>query len=375
MSKRIDPLQPTPFSTPPVQFQATSARPLTDVWADAQRAFQQARAISPLPTSGQQEYFYGISDRIIHLSFAGASLASLLTPALAHLATAPHPAPDLTVKLWDKGSTGVALPPLPATMQQPLSADEQWGSHAHSERFHAFLQPRYPLLTMLDRQAQEAIYWVDDADQLPLTEGGAPLLTLLHWWLGGQARQIVHGAAVGTDAGAVLLVGKSGSGKSTTALACLHAGLHYLGDDYCLVATTPQPTVYSLYSSGKVHFADLARFPRFQAAQSANRYTEADKALYFFAAPFADQIVPSLPLKAILVPTICGAGQSRLQAVSPATALLALAPSTIFQLVGEKQQTLQQLGQLVRQLPCYRLALGPELDAIPALIGDLLAKG
>lgn len=342
---------------------------LLDLWATVSDAFQQATQAA-LST---HTHFYAIDGSVVCLRFAGAALVAGLTAALAHLATAPHPTPALTINLWDSATTGVTLPPLPATMYQPLPLDQQWGSYAHSARFHTFFQPASQLFTMLDTHECEAFYWAQDAGQLPLAEGGAPLLTLLHWWLGQQGRQIVHGAAVGTATGGALLVGKSGSGKSTTALACLQAGLHYLGDDYCLVGVRPQPTVYSLYSSGKVHFADLARFPRFQLAQSSRRYADADKALYFFADPFAAQLVPSLPLKAILLPQISPDGKSAVTPVSPATALLAMGPSTIFQLIGEKSQTVHHLGQLVRQLPCYRLALGTDSAHIPALITELLA--
>ncbi len=344
---------------------------LNDLWLAINDAFQQAAQATRSPTL---DYFYRINESVVRLRFASPRLVEWLTPALAHLATTPRPSPALTVGLWDSTTTGVTLPPLPAAMQQPLPADELWGSYHHSDRFHTFFQPTYRLFTMLDTHGCEAFYWVHDGGQLPLSEGGAPLLTLLHWWLGQQGRQIVHGAAVGTAAGGALLVGKSGSGKSTTALACLQAGLHYLGDDYCLVGATPQPTVYSLYSSGKVHFADLERFPRFQLAQSSRRYVDAEKALYFFADSFAAQIVPSLPLKAILLPQISPDGKSAVTLVSPATALLAMGPSTVFQLIGEKSQIVHHLGQLVRQLPCYRLTLGPDLAAIPPLIADLLAK-
>lgn len=343
---------------------------LAELWTEVSQAFQQAKSAP----NQLLHYFYGISNYTICLRFASPVLAAQLTPALAHLATDPHPSPTLTLNLWDSAATGVALPLLPAAMQETAPAATYWGSYAHSERFHAFWQPSYQLFTMLDYHQNEGFYWVHDAQHLPLAEGGAPLLTLFHWWLGQQARQIVHGAAVGTADGGALLVGKSGAGKSTTALACLHAGLSYLGDDYCLVAAVPTPTVYALYSSGKVYFTDRARFPRFHAAQSRNSYANADKALYFFADHFGDQIRSSLPLKAVLLPRISAISQSKVSAISPATALLALGPSTVFQLVGEKRQTLQHLGQLVRQLPCYWLELGPDLAQTPALITDLLAK-
>jgi len=353
----------------PAPVHGAGNRTLPELWETVTAAFQQATQAVGQPLT----YFYCIGEEHLCLRFASAALAAQLTPALAHLAAPPHPAPALTIMLWDAATTGVPLPPLPATMQQPASSAELWGSYVHSERFQAFWQPHYQLLTMLDRQQNAGLYWVQDAQQVPLAEGSAPLLTLLHWWLGQHKKQIIHGAAVGTAAGGALLVGKSGSGKSTAALAALHAGLHYLSDDYCLVATAPTPTVYSLYSSGKVHFADRARFPRLQLAQSTNHYADADKLIYFFASIFPSQIRPSLPLKAILLPTIRAVSKSTAYPISPAAALLALGPSTVFQLTGQKEQIFQHLGELVRQLPCYRLELGPDIAQTPALITEVLA--
>lgn len=342
-----------------------------DFFQATQTAWKHAAAQNP-----PSVYRYCIAGLLVQVHIIGKTLEERLTPALSHLRTTPDAKPALTVKIWESLTTGYDLPPLPTLLDQPLATRSEWGCYVHSERFHSFFQQSSQLFTMLDHQCNEAICWMHDANQLPLADGGAPLLTLFHWWLGHRGYQIVHGAAVGEASGAVLLVGKSGSGKSTTALACLNAGMTYLGDDYCLVgpsrAAISRPTVHALYSSGKVHFADLERFPCLQPAQSNNRYVDADKALYFFAESFAAQIQPSLPLKAILLPQIKPDGKSSIRAISPATALLHMAPSTVFQLIGEKQQTLRHLGELVRQLPCYRLELGPELDQIPALIADVL---
>ena len=58
--------------------------------------------------------------------------------------------------------------------------------------------------------------------------------------------QLVHAAAVGSEAGAVLISGKGGLGKSTTALSCLGKGLTYVGDSHVVVQLDPFPRVHSL---------------------------------------------------------------------------------------------------------------------------------
>lgn len=332
-------------------------------------AFEQARQAA----CGPLERYYQIGNLPMQLRFANPALVALLTPALAHLAATRTATPGLTVCLWDSASSGVALPPLPAAWQQAYSRPHMWGIHAHTATFHAFLQPAHQVLSLFDKTRNLAIYWTQDAQQLPIYEGGAPLLLLLHWWLGQQQLQVVHGAAVGTVAGAVLLVGNSGAGKSTTALRCLNDEMLYLGDDYCLLAGEDPPRVHSLYSSGKVHLADLDRFPRLQAALNDAPYAYADKKLYFLHESFGGQIAQQLPLRAILLPKRTGERATRLQPASAADALLAVAPSTTFQLPGANTQTIHQLSQVLRRLPCYWLELGTDLAQIPKAITRLLA--
>jgi hypothetical protein len=342
--------------------------PIAQFFCALQQSWQQAVQSCPL-----QAFSYTIAGQGVQCHFAGKHLVERLTPALAHLrTTAPQPV-TLTLYGWDSAESGIALPPLPFSVGEEQAPTNSWGYFAHDNRFRLFFQPAQQTLYLLDQAQQVAFFWLGDARQLSLADGGAPLLTLWHWWASQHGCQVVHGAAIGTATGGALLIGKSGSGKSTTALAALDAGLCYVGDDYCLVRSGAQPLLYSLFSSGKVHVADLARFPRLQALRTSLAYTNADKALFFFAGHFARTVVPVLPLKMILLPVIRAETHSSLCEISPAQALLALAPSTLFQLVGEKAQIMPQLSQLVRQLPCFRLSLGADLSQIPALIADRLA--
>ena len=88
---------------------------------------------------------------------------------------------------------------------------------------------------------------------------------------------MVHAAAVGDESGGVLLVGRGGSGKSTTALSCLGTQVGYLADDYCLVEMVEGPRVHSLYTSGKANRGSIARLPRLRAAFAASTLWEESK--------------------------------------------------------------------------------------------------
>ncbi len=231
------------------------------------------------------------------------------------------------------------------------------------------------ILSLLHRSKDIALYWIRDASQVPYYETGAPMLTILNWWMSAHGRQIVHAGAVGNSEGAVLLVGRSGSGKSSTSLSCLLSGLLYVSDDYCMVSKDPEPFVHSVFSSGKVNAEDAGRFSSLITTLSNASRLGPEKALFFLNQEFARRIVSGLPLKAILIPRVAGRSETRLVEVSRSTSLMALAPSTIFQLAGAGHEVLNTVGELARALPGYVLELGTDRAAIPSVISRFLSEG
>lgn len=313
---------------------------------------------------------YTIGGYTVQFRFAGAALVPFLTPALAHLSAATQVTPHLTVYVWDSASTHTGMPPCPWELHEQNPRGEIAGYNTAEIR--TAYRTGSETLSLLDLRGNIALYWTYDARALPYYECGAPFLALLHWWMESHSRQLVHAGAVGTAEGGVLLVGKGGSGKSSTALSCLEAGLSYAGDDYCLIAVDPEPYVHSLYNSGKVHAADVPRFSLLSSALSNAKRLDSEKGLYFLYSCFPQRIACGFPLRAILLPQVANSQDARLLRVSPATSLRALAPSTIFQLPGAGQQTFSMLSRLVQRLPSYIFAVGSDRARIPAAILRIL---
>jgi hypothetical protein len=249
-----------------------------------------------------------------------------------------------------------------------------WGSG----RFRAWYHVASGILNMIDLAGGRALQWVRDPAQVPIHVTAAPLRLPLQAWLSRDGLHFAHAAAVGTGtgsgAGAVLLTGAGGSGKSTTSLACLHAGMHFISDDYCLFATEPSPRVHSVYCSAKVNQAMLGRLPRLVPAVQRRDDPPGEKKLLMLQREFAAQLVPSLPLRALLAPVLCDQQASTLEPVKALTAIRALAPSTMEQISGPDASTWKTITALARQLPCYRLRLGRDLDSAPAVIRRLLEE-
>jgi len=323
-------------------------------------------------TTGAIDRFYAIGGYTVELSFAGPSLIPSVTPAFEHLAAEPIENPALTVCLWDSASTGTEMPPPPWEEADYVARGEIRGYS--NEHIHTVFHPGSGVLGILDARQDLALFWIRDARQLPSYESAVPLRPILHRWMRGHGRQLVHGGAVGTRTGGVLLAGRGGSGKTTTALACASSELAYLGDDYCMVANDSIPFVYSLYSSAKLDGSGIRRFPHLTAAISNPDRLDTEKAVLFLSSFAPVVTADGLPAKAILLPQITERFETVLKKASRAACLAALAPSTIFQSAGADSRDFENLSRFVRQVPSYVLELGTDICSIAATVSGFLSE-
>lgn len=224
---------------------------------------------------------------------------------------------------------------------------------------------------MLDRERSEALYWTADWRRIPYWERSFPFRTLFHWWFQERNLQPVHAAAVGLPDGGVLIVGRSGSGKSTSALACLDSELLYAGDDYVLISHSP-PCVYSLYSTAKLNPDNLERLPQFGESIANPDQLDREKAMIFLHRSAPAKVSPGFPIRALLIPRVTGLRDTSLRCATEAEAFLALAPTTLCHLPGAERPAFEKLKALVRQVPVYWLEAGTELPRIPETILRLL---
>lgn len=314
---------------------------------------------------GASSRSYCIGGYTVRLRFAGKALEPLLTPALAHLAIADDAPPDLTLHLWDGASTG-STPPRPWTAADLALRGEL--PRFSSDAILTAVQPDVNAVSILDQRRASGFYWIDSPASLRAYERAAPLKVLLHWWLRARGLTLIHAGAVGTEAGAVLFVGKTGAGKSTTTLACLNAGLRYLADDRCLLALTPTPQVACIYNSAKLHLAQMARFPTLLAAVNNRHETATEKALIYLQEIAPAQIAPVLPIRAILLAQITGTPTTTLGPVSPMLVLRDFVTSTLVYQPGATHAETHTMTELVRRIPCYQLNLGTDLAGIAPVV-------
>lgn len=353
---------------------SASASSAATLFQSIHDAFQTAE----LTVGGSHKSSYRIGGETIVLHFAGPTLVPLLTPALSHLSIPDALAPDLTIQIWDSASTGISLPQLPWSTGSYTTTHGEFSYaegrvHYRDTRFEIFYYAGTNLI-LLDEQSRRAIVWMENAADVQYHETAAPLRTLLQWWLSRHASQLVHAAAVGLEDGGVLIAAKGGSGKSTSALACLNSNLYYAGDDYVAVSCTPKPYVHSLYSSAKIHADNLHRVPHLISTIQNSEELATEKALLLLHKYFPERISAGFPLRALLVPRITQQTHTTLKPASPIVGLRALAPTTMFQLPGVNKPAFDMMAQLVKRLPCYWLELGSDTTKIPDVILKFLAE-
>lgn len=310
-----------------------------------------------------------------HLDLTAHVSAGALADAVAHgFVTAPDRAPADICRIFvaHPGIDGIAAPVSwgqgPFTQHgfaTRLAEAGLRGNHFHDLDFWQFYDP----------QRRVGVQLMASADAFPPWEPGAPLRAFLHWEYAARGMRLAHAGTLGTKGRGVLLAGAGGAGKSGTVAAGLLNGLDSVGDDYVLVDLSNGVTARPLFSTLKQDpqgFARLGLKHRLPAHGPLNWQGKHA----FHIDDIAPRPVPeTLDIVALLVPHIGGGEASSIVPMSRRDAMIALAPSGIAQMPGERESGFRFFSDLTRLLPCYRLSLGTQPQEIAGTIADFLTRG
>ena len=251
---------------------------------------------------------------------------------------------------------------------------ERW--YVREGSTHALYHASFGTLYVLDEAAGRGALWLLGDDPLPYVVRTSPFLPLFHWVFGAQGKQVLHAAVVGHGTAAVLIAGRTGSGKSTAALAATDWGLDFLGDDMVLVSASERLDrettsdlnfrAFTIYCSAKLEQGDIGLFPSLAPAATIdlpspgglNRETTPQKTVLLFDRHLRDRVTKERPLIGGIVPTRILRGVASGTRLSPAQAFLHLAPNVLFQLPGGSQAAAQRLRRIAGALPFFAWDLG-----------------
>jgi hypothetical protein len=203
----------------------------------------------------------------------------------------------------------------------------------------------------------DATITVRDRESPTWWERGAPLRLALASVLASDRRRVVHASAVGDDRGGLLLVGPRQSGKTTVAMAALRSGLGFVADDYLLLDASGPFEAVSLYGTACV---------RTEASDDAKHVVDVE-------ALFPGALRKSLPVRGVVLPRIVS-GRTAWRPASPAAALRAWAPTTVFQMAGEEGRAMPLLAEVVRRVPCFGLDVGDAPASLAGAVNELLDR-
>ncbi len=328
----------------------------------------QAFDVSWASVSDMEARSYEVGAHPLRLEFAGQALQPVLADAFAHLRMNEVADSPFTIRIWDCTEQRLPLPRL------------DWNTlHAHGYRgfsdgvygFHYF--ESIGALSFVNLAEKRAYYVVRDAMALPWWVRGSPLQVILGIWLRSQGTQLTHVAAVGDDKHCVLLAGKGGSGKTTTALSCVLDGLNYLGEDYCLLTPGESPLVHSIYQTAKWTPQTRRFYPRFEHFVTNPESGVEEKSLLFYQQMFPERIRTALPAKAVISLSVGSADMPRIRATALSTSLKNLSLSTVRQLPFFDTTTLNLLRSFATGLQHYEIQLGFDRGANVEAFQALLA--
>jgi hypothetical protein len=315
--------------------------------------------------------------RPVALSCAGDKLSKCVGGAFAHLREELLvEAPSLTVELWDERATGVRQP----TRGRPayLAAERainQVLRQSSDGRYFCHHQPHCVLWLDLHRGAIVGSF--SDADEISLHERSKPLRILLWAWHQSRRIHTIHAGLVAQRGRGTLFVGSGGSGKSTSALACLSGGLDYLGDDLVGIQEDDRGSFvgHSLYGSAILWPDHALRFEQI-APHALEGKATTQKQVFLLNEIFPGRLQAAARLCAVIVPRVTGSEPTLIRPISKGRALLALAPSSMIALFpSPAPAVLETMGRLIERLPCFQLELGTDLAQVAPVIRGLLDSG
>lgn len=194
---------------------------------------------------------------------------------------------------------------------------------------------------------------------------------------------LVHAACLERVSGAgrrtVLLVAKSGTGKSTTALAMTEAGWRLMGDDIAVVTWTTD----GLQAWGFPRFCNVRRPTLGLLPWLAELPLVPTTVPETFALPLDElgtRVCQGIPAPAPAAAVVCLEPPNRvghrLASLDRAAALLHIAEENVQPMEGgtdaAARRSFETLAHFVRTTPAYSLSVGPRLERIGAVLAEQL---
>jgi len=333
-------------------------------------AFEQAMKRHP---DSLHESFHTFAGQSVRMRVVGRELARHIGRPFSHLRTheAVPVTSQLTIDLWDENETDIRC------QVGSTNSDPAWTVVTAMSPDGRFVGQQLPnTLTCFDRRGKRLIGSIAWSDQIFIYDRGKPLARPLLEWHNDQNVQVIHAGLVSWNGQGILFAGKSGSGKSTTALACLCAGFNFLSEDYVGLQHLQDGSFigHSLYNSVFLETDHLARFPGLIPYVINGRPPHEEKSVIILSQVFPERLERVVPIQVLVLTGVVGASESRIRPAAKGEALLALGPNSLLRMPSRGIADFHKLAQLVERVPSYWLELGRDLESITRRVEELVIE-
>jgi hypothetical protein len=184
----------------------------------------------------------------------------------------------------------------------------------------------------------------------------------------------LHAAGLSHAGRGLVIVGTSGAGKTTLALALARSQrFDFLSDDMLFLASTGgRPRVHAFPDEVDVTATTAGFFPELRDLVNTRRPDGWPKWSLRAEEVFRTQIAWSCEPVALVFPRIGDAQSSHLEPMPGSEALLEMLPNVLLTQPAACQLHIGVLARLAHETPCYRLTTGRDFDALPERLGALL---
>jgi hypothetical protein len=292
----------------------------------------------------------------IEAQIVGEALARVLTRSFSPMRRSGGSEPDIVWRVCESVG-GISYPPAPGRDLHGVV----FAGHDHE----MVAERRLFTDTVFDPSTRLIHTVAQPAGELALYERAKPLLRFLNLLLYARGVLVTHAALVGQNGRGVLVTGRGGMGKTTTAAVALLRGLDFVSDDYVAIGRqTDGYYGHMLFSSLMLDSRHIAKLPRVAEIADYPFYAMETKALVYPDALDGARLCQCLKIAAVAVPAIVGGGEGRLIPISRGEALRALGPSSVFSSPWREKSRFDFYEKMLARLPCYRLELGNDLERL-----------
>ncbi|MEN8221979.1 MAG: hypothetical protein ABFR36_01865 [Acidobacteriota bacterium] len=298
---------------------------------------------------------FRINGKVIKVVSDSRSKGLELTRALDHLSIRDSETHDLKIFSFTGGDTNLPLP-----IMNKAGDTGRDIPFIDRDGIMMSLWRESGSLSVLNRKKNIGIFFSAEPEKLEYFEKASPFRNIFQWWFDSESTAMIHSGAVGVSGEGMLISGRGGAGKTSTVISCIMNGMEYLGDDYVLISGAERFDAFSLFRSGKLTNFILNLYPELKERITNPCFSNEEKGLVFFGEGNGQATSNKAEIKGIIIPEIVRQEKSSFQPASASEAFRALAPSTVFQHIGNRNNLFRLTGRLTKDIPCYKLYTGSD---------------